>query len=83
VFHFKGTIGQIRRVTVSSSTFAGCPGVIVSFLRPDGSVFATTNGGCAPDFVLGPGTLDANGSWTVLVDPQGPGEGTMVLRLTS
>jgi hypothetical protein len=82
VFRFKGTKGQVRRVTVSSSTFAGCPGVIVSFLRPNGSVFATTNG-CASGFVLGPVTLDANGSWTVLVDPQGPGEGTMILKLTS
>lgn len=82
IFHFKGTAGQTRTLTISSSTFTGCAGVVVSFVRPNGTVLASVNG-CDPNFALGPVTLDASGAWTAVVDPQGPGEGTMILKLTS
>ncbi|HEX4489874.1 MAG TPA: hypothetical protein VH914_01600 [Acidimicrobiia bacterium] len=80
-FHFKGSAGQVRTVTVSWSTFTGCPGVVVSLVRPDGSVLASVDG-CDANFVLGPATLDAKGKFTVIVDPQGPVEGTMIVKLT-
>jgi hypothetical protein len=81
-YTFSGTTGQSLRVTVSYSTFTGCPAIVVSFIRPDGSTLSTTST-CNANLVLGPSVLDATGKWTVFVDPQGPATGTLVIKLTS
>jgi hypothetical protein len=81
-FHFTGSIGDSRTVTISGSTFnAVCPGLVVSFVRPNGTVLSTQST-CNKDLVLGPSVLDAAGTWTVLVDPQGPSTGTLIIKLT-
>jgi len=81
-YRFKGSVGEVRTLTVPWSTFDGCPGVVVSLLRPNGSVLASVDG-CDPNFVLGPVTLDTNGLYTIVVDPQGRAEGSTILRLTN
>ncbi len=80
-FTFAGVSGTSRKVTVSavgpgftSSCFA------LSLLRPNATVLAST-AVCANGTVLGPVTLDASGTWTVLVDPYGPATGTATLSL--
>jgi hypothetical protein len=80
-YKFAGTSGQSRTVTISGSTFAGCPGLVVSFIRPNGTVLST-NSTCNANLVLGPSVLDATGTWTILVDPQGPAKGTLIIKLT-
>ena len=82
-FRFAGKVGDSRTVTISGSTFNGfgCPGLVVSFVRPNGSVLSTTST-CNTNLVLGPSVLDGAGTWTIFVDPQGPAEGTLIIRLT-
>jgi len=81
-YHFAGTATQTRRVTISYSTFSGCPAIVVSLVRPNGTTFST-NSTCNANLVLGPNVLDTTGTWTVFVDPQGPTTGTLVIKLTS
>jgi hypothetical protein len=80
-YHFAGKVGDTRTVKISDSTYGGCPSLVVSFLRPDGSVLTSTTT-CTPDLTLANVTLDAVGSWTLFIDPQGPATGTMIIRLT-
>ena len=80
---FSGTAGRrvsiwIADVTVGTST---CCSVRVSVLRPDGRtlvspVFVGTNGG-----FLDATTLPSTGTYTILVDPQGPTTGGVSLTL--
>ncbi len=80
-FRFAGKIGDSRTVTITGSTFAGCPGLVVSFVRPDGSVLSSQST-CNANLVLGPSVLDVTGNWTIFVDPQGPAKGTLIIKLT-
>jgi hypothetical protein len=80
-FTFTGQTGANRTVTISGSTFAGCPAIVVSFVRPAGSELSNTST-CAGNLVLGPSTLDANGTWTVFIDPRGAAKGTLIIKLT-
>jgi hypothetical protein len=80
-FKFAGSTGASRTFTITSSTFEGCPALVVSFVRPNGSVFST-NTTCNANLVLGPSVLDATGNWSVFIDPQGPAVGTLILKLT-
>ena len=80
-FRFAGKIGDSRTVTITGSTFGGCPALVVSFVRPDGSVLSSTST-CNANLVLGPSVLDVDGNWTIFVDPQGPAKGTLIIKLT-
>jgi hypothetical protein len=83
-FKFVGTIGDSRTVTITGSTFGGgcpTPGIVVSFVRPGGTVLSSA-ATCGKTLTLGPSVLDATGNWTVLVDPQGPAKGTLIIKLT-
>jgi hypothetical protein len=80
IYHFTGKVGDSRTVTISGSTYP-CPGIVVSFLRPDGSVLKTDST-CTKDLTLTASSLDAAGTWTLFIDPQGPATGTMIIRLT-
>lgn len=80
-FSFDGKVGDSRTLTISLSTFTGCPALIVSFVRPNGTVFSSTST-CNADLVLGPSILDSTGTWKVALDPQGSVTGTLIIRLT-
>jgi hypothetical protein len=79
-FTFSGTAGQKVSEYLASSTFpAPC---ILTVLRPDNSVFANTS--CAsPSAFLDATALDATGTWTVVIDPQGPSTGTAALQVSN
>jgi len=79
-FTFTGHAGDSRTVTISGSTFGGCPALVVSFVGPNGTLSETST--CTADLVLGPSTLDADATWTVFIDPQGPAHGTLIIKLT-
>ena len=79
-FRFSGTSGDSRTVTITGSTFGGCPGLVVSFVRPGGTTLASTST-CNANLVL-PVVLDATGNWSIFVDPQGPAKGTLIIKLT-
>ena len=74
---FAGTSGTGITLTASNVTISNSE---VSILNPDGTTLAardiTTAGGQIQ------ATLGATGTYTILVDPQGPATGTMTLALT-
>jgi hypothetical protein len=80
IYHFTGNVGDSRTVAISGSTYA-CPGIVVSFVRPNGSVLTSDNT-CTKQLTLTAPNLDASGTWTLFIDPQGPTTGTMVIRFT-
>jgi hypothetical protein len=80
-FTFSGTSGDSRTVTVTNSTFPGCSAFDVALVRPDGSILKQ-GGSCSARLTLGPSTLDATGTWTVLFDPAGAATGTAKVKLT-
>jgi hypothetical protein len=80
-YTFSGATGDTRTVSIKGSSFPGCSSIFVSLLRPDGSTLAI-KGTCGATLTLGPDNLDATGTWTVFVDPQGTGTGTAMLKLT-
>ncbi|HEX4491228.1 MAG TPA: hypothetical protein VH914_08505 [Acidimicrobiia bacterium] len=81
-YHINGKTGDVRTVTITGSTYdaGACPAVVVTLRRPDGSTL-TSQSTCSNTLTIANVTLDANGSWTLFVDPQGPATGTMVIRL--
>jgi hypothetical protein len=79
-FTFSGTSGQRFSAVISSPTFPGCYGAYFVLVRPDGSWFNWT-GTCGADAFIDVTTLDVTGTWTVLVDPQGPATGTANVQL--
>ena len=81
-FTFSGTAGQGVSVVLTNSTFpapGGCPAVIVSLVRPN-TTQASSVSTCSDNAFLDTFTLDATGTWTVLVDPQGSSTGTATLQ---
>jgi hypothetical protein len=80
-FTFSGTTGDQRTVMITSSTFPGCSAIYVSLLRPNGTQLVI-KGTCGANLKIGPIALDATGTWTIFVDPQGTGTGTATLTLT-
>jgi hypothetical protein len=80
-YTFSGQIGDSRTLAISGSTYAGCPSLDVSFVRPDGSILAEKTT-CNSQLDLTGLSLDATGTWSVFIDPQGPATGTMIVRLT-
>jgi RHS repeat-associated protein len=80
-FSFVGAIGQKVYVDISASTLGDSCGT-VSLQVPDALPFAlgcTTNGAGAIDAAV----LPANGTFYLVVDPQGDVTGQVVLRLSS
>jgi hypothetical protein len=80
LYRVNGNVGDHRTLSITSSTYDGCPSVVASFLRPDGSVL-TSDMTCNSTLTL-PADFDVAGTWTLFIDPQGPATGTMILRLT-
>jgi len=75
---FSGTSGQVRTFQVTTSTISGG---YVELHRPDGSYAGTytcLTTGCTSS----PATLDATGTWSLLVDPSGTATGTASIKLT-
>jgi hypothetical protein len=80
-FTFSGTTGQRVAAQLTGSTFStGCPAVGLSLLRPDGTQLGSAATTCTDNVFLDTQTLDQTGTWTVLVDPRGPGTGTATLQ---
>jgi hypothetical protein len=83
-YHFTGVAGDSRTVTITGitygNTYGQCPTVDVSFVRPNGSELKQMPT-CTKVLTL-TGVLDAAGTWTLFIDPQGPAMGTMIIRLT-
>jgi hypothetical protein len=79
-YRFNGHVGDSRTVSITGSTYPGCPSLVVSFVRPNATVLTSTTT-CTKTLTLTT-TLDADGSWTVLIDPQRGAMGTMIVRLT-
>lgn len=82
-YQISGKSGDVRTVTITSSTYENdpCPSLVVSLKRPDGSVLTSAQT-CGSTLTISGAVLDATGTWTLLVDPQGPATGTMIIRLT-
>jgi hypothetical protein len=80
-FTFSGTSGTSVTANVTSAAFSGTGCYGVEFVRPDGTIPASTVS-CNATVTLGPFVLDASGTWTVVVDPQDIETGTATLALT-
>jgi hypothetical protein len=81
-YHIKGKNGDVRTVTITGSTYdaGSCPDLSVTLRRPDGSTL-TSQTTCTKTLTISNAHLDATGSWTLFIDPQGPATGTMIIRL--
>ena len=80
-YTFSGTVGQQISVTLTNSTYAGCAGVNVSILKPDGTTLSST-GLCGASGTVGPSSLPTTGTYTVLVNPAGAATGSVTATLT-
>ena len=76
---FSGTSGQLVTVHVTSNTI---PGVTVKLLKPDGSQLTSTYSPSS-SFNLTQQTLPSTGSYTIVIDPNGPGTGSLNVNVTS
>lgn len=79
-YTFNGKVGDSRTVTITGSTYPGCPSIVVSFVRPNGTVLKSTT--TCTNLLTLTASLDATGGWTLFIDPQGHAMGTMIIRLT-
>ena len=68
---FSGTSGQGVSAQITNATFTGCTAFTVYLVRPTGSQFGTVIDSCTDSAFLDTQTLDASGTWTIVVDPQG------------
>jgi hypothetical protein len=81
LYTFAGHVGDKRTVSISGSTYEGCPAVVVAIIRPNQTVLTSTST-CGKTLSLANLGIDADGTWTLFIDPQGPATGTMIIRLT-
>jgi YD repeat-containing protein len=82
-YTFSGTAGQQVSLNLSGSTYVGCNAVVVSVLKPDGSTLGST-GLCNTTTAFQDSlTLPVTGTYTVFVDPQGTGTGSITVLLNS
>lgn len=77
---FAGTQGQFASVQLSNSSFAGCNQVSVNVLSPDGSTLAAGNI-CGQSLLLGPVTLPATGTYTLVISPEVTGSVTVLVSV--
>ena len=75
---FNGTYGQRVSVSLSAVTI---PGAYVSLLRPDGSQQTYTYVSQGGTGLIDMQTLSMPGSYTLFVDPQGAGTGSVTVQL--
>jgi uncharacterized protein YhfF len=67
-------------VTFTNSTYAGCFGLVISIVKPDGSTLGSS-GTCSATGFLDSLTLPVAGTYTVLVNPQGTATGSVTVLL--
>jgi YD repeat-containing protein len=82
-YTFSGTAGQQVSLNLSGSTYVGCNAVVVSILKPDGSTLGSTGLCNTATGFLDSLTLPTTGTYTVFVDPQGTGTGSITVLLNS
>jgi YD repeat-containing protein len=82
-YTFSGTAGQQVSLNLSGSTYVGCNAVVVSILKPDGSTLGSTGLCNTATGFLDSLTLPTTGTYTVFVDPQGTGTGSITALLNS
>ncbi|NOT28011.1 MAG: RHS repeat protein [Acidobacteria bacterium] len=80
---FEGTVGQIVRAVINTSTFSNCghPYHVFRVLKPDNTALATTGGNLCAGAKINPVTLPVSGTYTVEVDPTGAATGPIALTL--
>ncbi len=81
LYHFAGTTGQ--RVSVLLPDYRIGDGCYIDLVRPDGSQLASTSCFVVNPSFLDATALDATGTWTVIIDPdgQGPWVGTTTVQV--
>jgi hypothetical protein len=79
---FSGTTGESVSLALTSSTYSGCVAVNVSIVNPDGTNLASV-GLCGSSGNISSRTLESTGIYTVLIDPQGVGTGSITVQLNS
>jgi YD repeat-containing protein len=82
-YTFSGTAGQQVSLNLSGSTYVGCNAVIVSILKPDNTTLGSTGLCNTATGFLDSLTLPTTGTYTVFVDPQGTGTGSITVLLNS
>jgi len=81
-YTFSGTAGQSVSLQITNSTYPGCVALRFSILNPDGSTL-TSSFTCSTSGSISSHTLGTTGTYTVLIDPQGPGTGSTTVALNS
>jgi YD repeat-containing protein len=81
LYTFSGTTGQQVSINLSSSTYTGCNALIVSILKPDNTTLGSAGICNSSTGLLDSLTLPTNGTYTVKIDPQGTGTGSVTLLM--
>jgi hypothetical protein len=81
-YTFSGTLGQQISVTLSNSTYAGCAGVNVSILKPDGTTLGST-GLCGGSGFIDSVTLPVTGTYTLVINPSGTSTGSITVLINT
>jgi hypothetical protein len=74
-----GRTGQRLAIRLATSTFGGSSSVRVAVYRPDGTALVGPTGFGSAGTFLEPPPLPADGTYTVLIDPQGSATGQVVV----
>jgi hypothetical protein len=86
-YTFSGTASQQVTVRITSSDINLPTGsnttVTVKLVRADGTTVLTSSTSSAVNFNLSTQTLPATETYTVVIDPTGPGIGTLTVQVTS
>jgi YD repeat-containing protein len=78
---FTGTTGQV--ITLSwNSPWSGCFAYNMTILKPNGDTLASGDF-CLPNDSFDPKTLDATGTYTIVINPYDERKGTITLTLTA
>jgi hypothetical protein len=78
-YTFTGAVGQQVSATVGGATLPGCTAYVLDLVRPNGTRLASADG-CGATAFLDSQTLDANGTWTLEIDPVGSAAGSLTLN---
>ncbi len=79
-YAFSGKADQIVAVQASKGAFEGC-GTTIAILKPDGSRLGSPQAICGGGGFLDQLSLPADGSYTLLVDPDGATTGTATVTM--
>ncbi|MBZ5494423.1 MAG: IPT/TIG domain-containing protein [Acidobacteriia bacterium] len=83
LFTFSGTAGQQLSMNLSGNTYTGCNAVVVSVLQSNGTSLASTGICNGTTGFMDSFTLPADGTYTVLVNPQGTTTGSVTMLLNT